>query len=54
MKASVDATMLVDYAGGVMWDAPEYHSVKHNHGVSIVGWGYDEEKDSQYWIVRNR
>lgn len=22
-------------------------------GVSIVGWGYDEERDKQHWIIRN-
>jgi cathepsin X len=36
-----------------MWDAAEYRTNHHNHGVEIVGWGYDEEKDLQYWIVRN-
>lgn len=53
VKASVDAGPLVNYTGGVLWDAPEYESDHHNHGVSIVGWGYDEESDRQYWIVRN-
>ena len=53
VKASVDARALVNYTGGVIWDAPEYHSDSHNHGVSLVGWGYDEEMDRQYWIVRN-
>lgn len=53
IKASVDATMLVNYTGGVMWDEPKYRSDHHNHGVSIVGWGYDDMKDKQYWIIRN-
>lgn len=22
-------------------------------GISLVGWGYDEDSDTQYWIVRN-
>jgi len=53
VKASVDATLLVNYTGGVLWDAPEYRSDHHNHGVSIVGWGYDPDVKKQYWIVRN-
>jgi cathepsin X len=53
VKASVDAGPLINYTGGVMWDAPEYRSVTHNHGVSIVGWGYDPDYQKQYWIVRN-
>lgn len=53
VKASVDAHPLVNYTGGVIWDAPEYRSDHHNHGVSIVGWGFDEDMGRQYWIVRN-
>lgn len=53
VKASVDATLLVNYTGGVMWDEPKYRSDHHNHGVSITGWGYDEKRKKQYWIVRN-
>jgi cathepsin X len=47
IKASVDATPLVNYSGGVIWaDMPEYNaSTTHNHGVSIVGWGYDADGD---------
>lgn len=43
----------MDYTGGVIWDDPKYETNHHNHGVSIVGWGYDEDEDKQYWIVRN-
>lgn len=53
IKASVDATHLVNYSGGVLWDDPAYHSDHHNHGVSIYGWDYDAERDRQYWLVRN-
>jgi len=24
-----------------------------NHEVSIIGWGYDEESKTEYWIGRN-
>jgi cathepsin X len=53
VKASVDARPLVNYSGGILWDAPMYRSKQHNHGVSIVGWGYDEDLAKHYWIVRN-
>lgn len=53
VKASVDAVPLVNYSGGVLWDAPEYRSTQHHHGVSLVGWGYDAERNRQYWIARN-
>lgn len=54
VKASVDAVPLVNYTGGVLWDAPAYRSTTHNHGVSIIGWGTSpEHDDKQYWIVRN-
>lgn len=53
VKASVDARPLVNYTGGIIWDAPEYRSTTHNHGVSIVGWDHDEDLDQSYWIVRN-
>jgi cathepsin X len=53
VKASVYAKPICNYSGGVLWDAPEYQADKHNHGVSIIGWGYDDEMDRQYWIVRN-
>jgi hypothetical protein len=53
VKAAVDAEPLVNYTGGVLWDAPAYRTDHHNHGVEIIGWGYDSEVDKQYWIVRN-
>lgn len=53
VKASVDATHLVNYTGDVIWDDPIYHSTHHNHGVSIYGWEYDAQRDRSYWLVRN-
>ncbi|KAJ6246986.1 hypothetical protein M0813_02242 [Anaeramoeba flamelloides] len=26
---------------------------KHNHWISVVGWGYSKEQKVNYWIVRN-
>mmetsp|Transcript_3883 Transcript_3883/g.7245 ORF Transcript_3883/g.7245 Transcript_3883/m.7245 type:complete len:369 (-) Transcript_3883:61-1167(-) len=53
VKASVNAGPLQDYQGGILLDSPVTRNATHNHGVSLVGWGYDQEKDVQYWIVRN-
>uniref|UniRef100_A0A7S4R4U3 Peptidase C1A papain C-terminal domain-containing protein n=1 Tax=Ditylum brightwellii TaxID=49249 RepID=A0A7S4R4U3_9STRA len=52
IKASVNATHLKDYKGGILSD-PSLKTTTHNHGVSIVGWGTDDESGMQYWIVRN-
>ena len=54
VKASVNAGPLLDYEGGILLDNEITRNATHNHGVSIVGWGYDKERDLQYWIVRNR
>lgn len=53
VKASVNAGPLQSYEGGILRDSPINRNTTHNHGVSIVGWGYDETADLQYWIVRN-
>lgn len=55
VKASILANPIKNYTGGVLWDAPELHVPvdAHNHGVALVGWGYDDARDKQYWIVRN-
>ena len=53
VKASVNAGPLLDYNGGILVDSAVNRNATHNHGVSIVGWGYDDFADIQYWIVRN-
>ena len=53
VKASINAGPLHSYKGGIMLDSPANRNTTHNHGVSLVGWGYDETADLQYWIVRN-
>ena len=52
VKASVNAGPLVAYTGGILFDNEINRNTTHNHGVSLVGWGYDEKTDVQYWIVR--
>ena len=43
---------LHNYKGGIFSQITT--SAAHiNHIVSIVGWGYDEESDTEYWVVRN-
>jgi cathepsin X len=51
VKASVNAGPLQNYIGGILYDSPELRNHTHNHGVSLVGWGWDGHV--QYWIVRN-
>ena len=53
VKASINAGPLKRYEGGIILDSPANRNTTHNHGVSLVGWGYDETADVQYWIVRN-
>ena len=46
---------LRNYTGGILGsdDDPALLNNTHNHGVSIVGWGYDPDRDTQHWIIRN-
>eukprot|EP00804_Cyclotella_cryptica_P005779 CCRYP_000103-RB/>CCRYP_000103-RB protein AED:0.07 eAED:0.07 QI:255/1/1/1/0.75/0.6/5/1318/401 len=55
IKTSVNADYLRNYTGGILGsdDDPALYDAHHNHGVSIVGWGYDEDRDKEHWIVRN-
>jgi len=48
ISCGVDALPLLKYTGGIMTDAGD----GVDHVISIVGWGNDE-KEGQYWIVRN-
>ena len=51
VKASVNAGPLQTYTGGILYDSPNLRNSTHNHGVSLVGWGFDGSV--QFWIVRN-
>uniref|UniRef100_A0A7S1Z433 Peptidase C1A papain C-terminal domain-containing protein n=1 Tax=Trieres chinensis TaxID=1514140 RepID=A0A7S1Z433_TRICV len=52
VKASVNATPIQNYAGGIISD-PDFANMGHNHGVSIVGWDTDAATGKRHWIVRN-
>mmetsp|Transcript_40735 Transcript_40735/g.85580 ORF Transcript_40735/g.85580 Transcript_40735/m.85580 type:complete len:412 (+) Transcript_40735:131-1366(+) len=55
IKTSINAEMLKNYTGGILCSDgnPGCLDTNHNHGVSIVGWGYDSDMDKQHWIIRN-
>eukprot|EP00584_Thalassiosira_punctigera_P001195 CAMPEP_0172544406 /NCGR_PEP_ID=MMETSP1067-20121228/14573_1 /TAXON_ID=265564 ORGANISM="Thalassiosira punctigera, Strain Tpunct2005C2" /NCGR_SAMPLE_ID=MMETSP1067 /ASSEMBLY_ACC=CAM_ASM_000444 /LENGTH=405 /DNA_ID=CAMNT_0013330965 /DNA_START=31 /DNA_END=1248 /DNA_ORIENTATION=- len=55
VKTAINAELLKNYTGGILCsgDDPACLDTHHNHGVSIVGWGYDSGRDKQHWIVRN-
>ena len=55
IKTAINAKGLESYTGGILGsdDDPSLLDAHHNHGVSIVGWGYDPTRDTQHWIIRN-
>jgi cathepsin X len=53
VKASVNADAILNYSGGIIYDSPHIRDLTHNHGVSLVGWGYQAETNTTYWIIRN-
>eukprot|EP00579_Thalassiosira_antarctica_P010750 CAMPEP_0201917668 /NCGR_PEP_ID=MMETSP0903-20130614/6994_1 /ASSEMBLY_ACC=CAM_ASM_000552 /TAXON_ID=420261 /ORGANISM="Thalassiosira antarctica, Strain CCMP982" /LENGTH=424 /DNA_ID=CAMNT_0048453767 /DNA_START=170 /DNA_END=1444 /DNA_ORIENTATION=+ len=55
IKTAINAELLKNYTGGILCsdDDPACLDTHHNHGVSIVGWGYDSSRDKQHWIIRN-
>ena len=48
ISCGIDASPILDYTGGIATDDGE----AVDHVISVVGWGKDE-KEGQYWIVRN-
>lgn len=51
IACGINAEQILEYTGGVL-DVPRKLKTI-NHIISIVGWGYDETIDKQYWIIRN-
>jgi len=49
IACAMNCVPVMDYEGGIV-DLPD-ESKATDHVVSIVGWGYDGER--QYWVVRN-
>lgn len=52
IKASINGTAIRNYKGGIITDE-KYANMGHSHGVSIIGWGMNEENGKKHWIVRN-
>ena len=51
IACGINAIEIEDYQGGVL-DIPNARKII-DHIISIVGWGYDENINKQYWIIRN-
>lgn len=49
IACGIDAAPITDYTGGIVSDAGN----GIDHVISVVGWGYDEASNKQYWLVRN-
>jgi cathepsin X len=53
VKTSLNAEVLLNYTGGIIYDSPLLRNLTHNHGVVIVGWGYEDETRTSFWILKN-
>ena len=51
IACGINAKKIIDYKGGII-DLPKASKLI-DHIVSIVGWGYDEKTNKQFWIIRN-
>lgn len=51
IACGINAEEIVNYQGGVLNLPKKLKTI--NHIISVVGWGYDEHLDKQYWIIRN-
>ena len=51
IACGLNAAEIDDYEGGVL-DVPKKLKTI-NHIIAIVGWGYDETINKQYWNIRN-
>lgn len=51
IACGINAEPILDYKGGIFNNPEESNTI--NHIISIVGWGYDNSTNINYWIVRN-
>ena len=51
IACGINAEEIVDYQGGVLNLPKKLKMI--NHIISVVGWGYDQTLDKQYWNIRN-
>ena len=49
IACGIDSTPLQNFESGIVTDKGSVN----NHFVSVVGWGKDDARKLQYWIVRN-
>ena len=51
IACGINANEILEYTGGIINNPHALKTV--DHIISIVGWGYDNIIDQQYWIIRN-
>ncbi len=51
IACGINAEPILEYTGGI-FDSPS-ESSEINHVISIIGWGFEDSTNTNYWIVRN-
>lgn len=52
ISCGIEATdTFEEYTGGIYSEKIRFPQI--NHEIAVVGYGYDEETDQEYWIGRN-
>ena len=52
INAAINASFIRNYKGGII-SSSSLENTGHDHGVSIISWGFDDVTKTRHWIVRN-
>jgi len=53
IACTIDVTLKFEHYQGGIYSEKLHHPIQLNHEISVVGWGFDKETGTEYWIGRN-
>ena len=53
IACTIDVTLKFEHYQGGIYSEKLHHPIYLNHEISVVGWGFDKETGTEYWIGRN-